>query len=182
MPEFLLILRDIVLLRRGPQELPHSPRLLLTVTVATIVFSGLANALLGDAADMAMLRTAVGVGLSLGVLHLVLMTKQLQARFVQTALASVLVAAVAAVLLLPVLAMSGPLPTPETKPETVTGVQLLIMLVISAIGLWKFVVDAHILRHALEVRFVLALLIAFAMEFAVAVMLVALFGKSVAGA
>jgi hypothetical protein len=182
MPSLPLILRDIILLRRGPQDLPYSQRALLMTAVLLIVFAGLVNAVQGDGADMAMVRSAVAIGLSLGVLYLVLLGKQFQARFVQTALASLLVAAVSTALLLPVLLLIGPLPGPDVKPENLNGTQVLTILLLSVIGLWKFVVDTNILRHAMEIRFLLALPITFAMEFAVAVFLVALFGQSAAGA
>ncbi|MCQ4167436.1 hypothetical protein [Tahibacter harae] len=182
MPEFLSILRDIVLLRRGPQDLPYSPSALGTVAVATVAVSGIANSLLGEGMEVAMVRTAVLVALSLGLLYLLLLSQQRQARFNQTALASLLVSAVFSLVLLPVLALSGPLPTPGTPPESVTGTQMLSMLLIIIAGLWKFVIDAHILRHALEIRFMPALLIAFAMELAVTVLVSALFGKPPEGA
>jgi hypothetical protein len=182
MPSLPLILRDIILLRRGPQDLPFSERALLVTAVLLVVFAGLINAVQGDSSGMAMVRSAVGIGLSLGVLYLVLLSKQFQARFVQTGLASLLVAAVAAALLLPVLLAAGPLPGPDAKPESLGGAQVLSILLFSVIGLWKFVVDAHIVRHALEIRFLLALPITFAMDFAVAVFIVALFGQPAAGA
>lgn len=182
MPELLSILRDIVLLRRGPQDLPYSPSALGTVAVATVAVSGVANSLLGEGVESAMVRTAVLVALSLGLLYLLLLSQQRQARFSQTALASLLVSAVFALVLLPVLVLSGPLPTPGTAPENVTGAQLLGMLAIIVVGLWKFVIDAHILRNALEIRLMPALLIVFAMEFAVTVLVSALFGKPPEGA
>ncbi len=181
MPSLPMILRDIILLRRGPQDLPYSQSALLMVAVLLVVFAGVINAVQGDGADMAMVHSAVGICLSLGVLYLVLLGKQFQARFVQTGLASLLVAAVAAALLLPVLLVSGPLPGPDAKPEDLDGAQVLSILLFSVIGLWKFVVDANILRHAMEIRFLLALPITFAMDFAVAVFIVALFGQSAAG-
>lgn len=182
MSEFLSTLRDIVLLRRGPQDLPYSPSALGAAAVATVAVSGIANSLLGEGVDSAMVRTAVLVVLSLGLLYLLLLSQQRQARFNQTALASLLVSAVFALLLLPVLALSGPLPTPGTPPASVTGTQMLGMLLIIVAGVWKFVIDAHILRNALEIRLMPALLIAFAMEFAVTVLVSALFGKPLEGA
>lgn len=181
MPSLPLILRDIILLRRGPQDLPYSQRALLLVTVLLVVFAGLIDAMQGGSADTAMVRSAAAIGLSLGVLYLVLLSKQFQARFVQAGLASLLVAAVATALLLPVLLLSGPLPGPDAKPESLSGAQVLSMLAFSVIGVWKFVVDANILRHAMEIRLLLALPITFAMDLAVAVLIVALFGQSVAG-
>lgn len=178
MLQFLLVLRDIVLLRRGPQDLPHSPHALRLIVIATIIFGGVVDALLGDSSDLAMVRMAVGIGLSLGLIYLALKTREFQARFTQTAMASLLVAVLATVLLVPGLALLGPLPEPGTRPEALGGAQLLLMLLLSAIGIWKLIVDAHILRHALEVRLLFALPIAFAMELAVDVMVIALFGKS----
>jgi hypothetical protein len=182
MSEMVSTLRDIALMRRGPQDLPYSPSVLGGVAAATVVVSGIANSLLGESVEIAMVRTAVVVGLSLGLLFLVLLSQQRQARFNQTALASLLISAVFALALLPVLALSGPLPTPNTPPESVTGAQMFSMLLIIVAGLWKFAIDAHILRSALEIRFMPALLIAFAMEFAITVFVAAVFGKPPEGA
>lgn len=182
MSEFLSILRDIVLMRRGPQDLPYSPTALGSVAAATVAVSGIANSLLGESVETAMVRTAALVALSLGLLYLVLLSQQRQARFNQTALANLLISAIFALLLLPVLAISGPLPAPGAPPDSITGTQMLSMLLIIIAGLWKFAIDAHILRHALEIRFMPALLIAFAMEFAVTVLVAAMFGKPPEGA
>lgn len=177
MAEFLLILRDIVLLRRGPQDLPYSPRALRLIIGATILFGGVVDTLIGDGSELSLLRMAVAVGLSLGVLFLVLTTRNVQSRFSQTATASLLVAVVATALLVPALAALGPLPEPGARPESISGQQLLLMLLVSVVGIWKLIVDAHILRHALEIRLLVALPIAFAMELAVDVLVIALFGR-----
>lgn len=177
MPEFLLILRDIVLLRRGPQDLPYSPSLLIAATVAVILLSHLFGTLLLAEPRAELLHTAIGVGLGLGVLYLVLLGKQRQERFVQAALAGMLAEVLSLSLLLPLAAAAGPMQLPATKPEDISGVQLLAMLLMAAIGLWKFVVEAHVLRHALEIRLMLALPLAFALRFAAAVLLIAMLGK-----
>lgn len=181
MPDFLLTLRDIVLLRRGPQDLPYSPSLLIAVTVAAALMNYLLGTVLFAEPRTELLNNALGVGLCLGVLYLVLLGKQRQERFVQTALASMLAEVLNLALLLPLAAAAGPMPLKEPKPEDINGLQVLLMLPMAAIGLWKFVIEAHVLRHALEVRLILALPLAFAIRFAAAILLIALLGKPAEG-
>ena len=72
MPPFFLIFRDILLLRRGPQELPHSTQLLAAIAAGCVVVDGL-EALVrqgaksfelwtGQAAPIDVMRDAVRAG------------------------------------------------------------------------------------------------------------------------
>lgn len=179
MPDFLLILRDIVLLRRGPQDLPFAPRLLGAVILIDVALSALMENMLGvGVGEGVLLRNAAGTGLGLGVLYLLLYAKQFQARFTQAGLALLLVSVVYTGLLVIVLTVLGLPPAPDTKPEAVTGVQLVTMLVFIALSLWRLAVDASVLRHALEIRYLLALPLVLALHFSVSVLVIALFGAS----
>lgn len=177
MPDFLLILRDIVLLRRGPQDLPFAPRLLGAVFLIDVALSALLENMLG-VGDGVLLRNLAGTGLGLGVLYLLLYAKQFQARFFQAGLALLLISVLYTGLLVIVLTVLGLPPAPDTKPEAVTGMQLLTMLVFVALSLWRLAVDASVVRHALEIRYLLALPIVLALHFSVSVLVIALFGGS----
>lgn len=177
MPDFLLILRDIVLLRRGPQDLPFSPNLLGTVFIVDVALSALMEYQLG-LGDGALLRNIAATALGLGVIYLMLYAKQLQARFIQAGLAFLLVSVVFTTLIVILFTVLAPLPLPGTKPEDVTGAQLLTMLAFFALALWKLAVDAHVLRHALEIRYLLALPMALGLHFAISVLVAALFGSA----
>lgn len=177
MPDFLLTLRDIVLLRRGPQDLPFTPSLLGMVFVADVALSALMESLL-NLGEGALLRNVAGTGLALGLIYLLLYAKQFQARFIQTGLAFLLVSVVFTALIVVLFTVLAPLPLPGTKPELVTGAQMLSLLAFFALALWKLAVDAHVLRHALEIRYLLALPIALGLHFAVSVLVGALFGAA----
>lgn len=177
MPDLLLILRDIVLLRRGPQDLPFTPSLLGMLFVVDVALSALMETLL-TLGEGALLRNVAGTGLALGVIYLLLYARQFQARFVQTSLAFLLVSVVFTALIVALFTVLAPPPLTGTKPEPVTGVQTLSLLAFFALALWKLAVDAHVLRHALEIRYLLALPIALGLHFAVSVLVGALFGAS----
>jgi hypothetical protein len=156
MPAFLLVLRDVILLRRGPQDMPYSPRLLALVCGASLLLQ------LAIAGVLAIPGDAIGAGLiglafNLGVLYLLLNLRGVRSRFVQAALALTGCAIVFAILSLPiVLAVGGKPPTPETMTP---GQALLGMLALPVV-VWKLIVDAHILRHAMNLPFAGGLLIA----------------------
>lgn len=184
MPSLLVTLRDILLLRRGPQDLPYSRVLLAIAVVASLLLSQWLAALQPPQAQGGIFSAVVGTALNLGLLYLLLNALQRQARFVQTATAILLVDVTAAVLLLPLLHVIGPVlrvtATPGATPETVAaamnGSIALATLLFVAVGIWNLVVNAHILRQTLEIRLMPALLINMALLFAGQIVLSALFG------
>lgn len=184
MPSLLVILRDILFLRRGPQDLPYSPALLAVAVVARLLLAQWLATFRPPQAQGGPLISIVGTALELGLLYLLLNALQRKVRFVQTATASLLVDAIIAVVLLPLLHMLEPvlvvMATPGATPETVAaamnGAAALAMLLFAAVGIWNLVVNAHILRQALEIRLMPALLINVALVFASQIVLSALFG------
>jgi len=156
MPTFLLVLRDVILLRRGPQDLPYSPRLLVLVCGASLLLQLAIASVLGIPGD-ALGAGLIGLAFNLGVLYLLLNLRGVRGRFVQSALALTSCAIVFAILSVPiVLAVGGKPPT----PETMTPLQALLGMLALPVVVWKLIVDAHILRHSLNLPFAAGLLIA----------------------
>jgi hypothetical protein len=157
MMRYLLSLyRDICQLRRGPQDLPHSPLLLAAVCAATLLLQLAIAELFGVTGDT-LLAGVIGLAFNLGVLHLVLTLRGFGNRFVQTALAWFGCALFFILLLLPVMLLTG---APPVSSDQVTPVQgMLALLALPILG-WWLVVDAHILRHALNLPFLGGLAVA----------------------
>jgi hypothetical protein len=156
MPAFPFVLRDVILLRRGPQDMPHSPRLLVWVCAASLLLQLAIASVLAVPGD-ALGAGLIGLAFNLGVLYLLLNLRGLRARFVQAALALTSCAIVFAILSVPiVLAVGGKPPT----PEAITPLQALLGMLALPIVVWKLIVDAHILRHSLNLPFAAGLLIA----------------------
>jgi len=178
MPSLPAILRDILFLRRGPQDLPYSVALLVIAGLASIAVSYWATSLvLPDQSDL-LPGVVVGALLHLGFLYLLLNALQRQERFVQTALAKLLVDVLFTAVVLPLLPMIEPLRHGNPTPESVSASAAFASLLFIAFGIWRIVVDAHVLRHALEVRLLPALLLNISIVFASQIVLVALFGSA----
>lgn len=153
---FPSLLRDVILLRRGPQDMPYSPRLLVLVCGASVLLQlAIAHVLAipGDALGAGL----IGLAFNLGLLYLLLRLRHVSSRFVQTAIALTACAIVFAILSAPiVLAVGGKPPT----PGTMTPLQALLGMFALPVVVWKLIVDAHILRHCLDLPFAGGLLIA----------------------
>lgn len=138
----------ICLLRAGPQRLPASPYLvglsLLLYGVTDVVVS-LANT---DGLT-ALAITVLDLGLLVGFVFLVLRGRGMLGRYQQTLSAMAGVGVIFGWMALPVLLMAAREPVPA-----VAGMLWLGLL------FWSLAVNAHILRHALEVPFGLGLVLA----------------------
>jgi hypothetical protein len=156
MRQLLLLLRDLCQLRRGPQDMPHSPRLLIGVCIASLLLQLGIVRVLGIAGD-ALGAGVLSLAFNLGVLYLLLNLRGLTSRFVQAALALLCCAMVFSLLSLPIVLLAGGHPP---TPEQVTPLQLLLGLVALPIVVWKLVVDAHILRHSMNLPFLGGLAVA----------------------
>jgi hypothetical protein len=157
MPPILLTVRDICLLRRGPQDLPHSTALLAQVAALCVAIQ-LAVAFARDAPVGAVLAGALlWLVFTLGVLQFMLSLRGLRNRFVQAGTALLACALVFTLLSLPVALLVG---TPPTTPEQLTPLQLLLGVVSLPLLIWKVMVDAHVFRHSLDIPFFAGIVIA----------------------
>lgn len=149
---------DICLLRAGPQDLPWSLPLTRALVVASLALDLLYVTLLGS--ERAVFgRLLLSLALLLGVPWLLLGLRGRRERYVQTLAALCGTGMVFTVVFLPLaLLMSGmPPPSMETPPEP--G-QLLLGWLTLAMLAWKLSINAHIYRHALDLRLGLAMLVA----------------------
>ncbi len=127
---------DLLRLRRGPQDVPYSPTLLL---LALIPYALLGSTLAAFAmpASRALLYGPTEAALLAALVYASLAVRRRPARFVQTLTALVLVGVVFNALSLPLTALA--------RPEN--GIGLLILALVA----WSFAVSVHILRLALDI-------------------------------
>jgi hypothetical protein len=127
---------DLLRLRRGPQDVPYSPTLLL---LALIPYALLGSTLAAFAmpASRALLYGPTEAALLAALVYASVAVWRRPARFVQTLTALVLVGVVFNALSLPLTALA--------RPEN--GIGLLILALVA----WSFAVSVHILRLALDI-------------------------------
>ncbi|MET0066600.1 MAG: hypothetical protein ABW076_09695 [Candidatus Thiodiazotropha sp.] len=130
---------ELCLLRRGPQDLPASPHLLVFTLVLNLLLGVLISLGLQEAFAIAIFATLFETALMMAVLYAVLRLRKHLKRFTQTITALMLSNLLLGVLMLPLLGWNGTSLSDES--------QLLLLL----LSLWALAVFGHILRHALEV-------------------------------
>jgi hypothetical protein len=158
MTSWLYLLRDLCQLRRGPQDMPYSPPLLVAVCAANLLLQlGIAHLVGVGAGGDTLGAGLIGLALNLGLLYGLLTLRGFANRFVQAALALIGCAIVFSLLSLPVVLATG---ARALAPETITPLQALLALLAFPIVIWKLVVDAHILRHSLDIPFLGGLVVA----------------------
>jgi hypothetical protein len=134
---------DIVLLRRGPREVPASGALLIALAVLYFAAS-IATARLGFGPALAVVRALIDIGTLLGAFSALLALRGCVHRVLQTLtalLGSGLVLYTAAILLLAALHAAAAAP----------GFAPLLKLAVLLVDLWGVVVVGHIVRDALDV-------------------------------
>lgn len=170
-------MRDLCLFRRGPEDMPYAPALLVALLLGCVlVMVGLG---LHDGKPPAVIAGAIAGGLvQLGLVFLMLRGRGLRARFVQaaTALAVVtllfdLVAGTLS-LLLPVKAWREQfLANPSQIPQP-AGSQATLALLVVLLSLWQLCVWVSILRRSLEIPLAGSILVVMGLFFAYAVVVV----------
>ncbi|MGA9342824.1 MAG: hypothetical protein WBV61_10925 [Rhodanobacteraceae bacterium] len=156
--DFLRLVRDLCQLRRGPEDVPYAPRLLLVLIIASVSLDVALGAAL-DVKGSILPRSLLSTALILGLCWTALTARGLGARFVQAASALIACSMVFSVLMLPIAALTG---APPSSPDQLTSMQVLLAWTALAVIVWKLSVDAHILRRALNAPFALGFLLAFA--------------------
>ena len=156
MPPVVEVFRDLILLRRGPQDLPYSTQLLATLAVACIVVQAVARTIptpvgLGESFLSTLLETL----LELAALRLVLRLRDLGSRFVQASSGLVGCNLIFTLINIPVALAFGKLPLEAGRlvPEQVTPTQMLLSPLILALGIWQLAAVANVLRHSLNLSF-----------------------------
>jgi hypothetical protein len=156
MPPVVEIFRDLVLLRRGPQDLPYSTQLLAVLAVACIVAQAVARTIptpvgLGESFLSAIIETL----LILATLRVGLRARDVGNRFVQSASGLLGCNLIFTLINLPVALAFGKIPLEAGRivPEQVTPTQMLLSPLILALGIWQLAATANVLRHSLNLSF-----------------------------
>lgn len=157
MPSFFSLIRDICLLRRGPQDLPHSIPLLVAVAAAFVTLRlGLAIAA-GISIGVMFAGALLWLLYTLGTLNLVLSLRGMRNRFVQAATGLLGCTLAFDVLSAPLALLLGDLPK---VPTDLTGLQSAVILISAPLGIWNVIVVAHVFRHSFDIPFLSAVLLA----------------------
>lgn len=176
--DFLRVVADLCRLRRGPQDLPHSPTLLAWLIGAGLLLDMLIGSLLGDGGD-AFAHSLLAAGVVLGLVWLELALRGRGSRYVQTATALCACGLVISLAQLPLAALIE-LPAPDAAAEALvlSPLQILLHWLVLATLVWQVFVNANILRHAVEIGFGFALAHATSWLVAYWVLESLLFGKA----
>lgn len=172
MKSLLESIRDILLLRRGPQDLPFSATLLGTLILCALAI-GLAVSAQRVPVAVAAPQLGFEVLLLLALAWIPLAVAKRRERFIQTATALVAAAIAFNLLAVPVVLGVGELPR---DPRALTTLQVVLGWLSLALLAWKLVVSGHVLRHALDVPLRIGVLIAAAFLAGEVVLNLALFG------
>ncbi|MDH3788880.1 MAG: hypothetical protein OES53_09985 [Xanthomonadales bacterium] len=140
-------LLNMLRLRSGPQDLPGGWLLAVALALAYISQGFIADQIMGDSDGAP--RSLVAIGLQFGMVALLLNLRQFQARVPQTLAALAGTGFVFGLLSLLILSRVDP-----GKPQPDLALMYLVLF-----G-WSLLVDAHIYRHALSVKFGIGALLA----------------------
>lgn len=143
-------------LRGSPADAPWSTNWLVAMLLVSLLLDVASGSWLGIPGNVPA-RSLLSSAVLLTLVWLALGWRRRQARFVQTGIALLACALVFSLLMLPV-ALAVGLPSADTQP--LSPQQAMLVWLALGIVLWKLVVDAHILRAALEVPAWSAMLIA----------------------
>lgn len=132
----LALIGDLLRLRRGPQDVPYSPTVLL---LALLPYALLGSALAAFVmpAQQALCYGPAETALLAALVYAALALRRRPARYVQTLTALLLVGVAFNALSLPLTALA----------QQENGLGLLILLLVG----WSFAVSVHILRQALDI-------------------------------
>ncbi|HVT32547.1 MAG TPA: hypothetical protein VHE32_07865 [Rhodanobacteraceae bacterium] len=142
---------DLCQFRRGPEDMPYSPALLVLLVAASIVLDVATGALFGGGDVLA--RSLVSTALVLALSWAALEVRKLGNRYVQTASAIVACGLAFSLLALPLGWLAHPIPAAATA---LTPMQVLLGWAVLALFVWNLAVFAHIVRRAIESSFGLA--------------------------
>ena len=139
----------VCLMRLGPQDLPSSRFLLWSSAFAYMLVSWMVS-LLTLSPLTALLSALVDTGVLMGLAMLVLWVRELGVRYTQTATALLGAGALLMALALPFLIL---------QREMGEDNNFLPSIIVLALMIWNLNVVGHILRHALDTRFFVGLLL-----------------------
>ena len=147
------ILLSILLLRRGPEDLPAAPRLLQEMIVLNII-TGILVLSAHYEISTSISSTLLDLALSLAFAWLLLVMLKLPLRFVQTAAAICGTGALFHLLSWPFLIVG------EDAGQSLQNAIWIVMLLLTS---WELLVVAHIFRRAIESGMASAIALSFAL-------------------
>jgi len=161
MRELVRLFLDIWLLRRGPQDVPHSHQL-AQLLVAGVLGLQLVLLILMEVDHHLLGQLIYGLVWTLGAPWLLLALRNRQSRYVQTLSARCGVGMIYLILFAPawMIALGVDTSDPEVKPEPI---QMLALWVGLGLTVWHLIVSGHIWRHALGVPMFLGTMISIAL-------------------
>ncbi len=163
---------DIVLLRRGPEQLPASPALLGCLVALNIIGAGFLSLVAPTSVPMALAQGVVEVLVSMLWFRTALTAAGKQERFLQTMIALFAVEVLLLLIMVPLLVALAPYSTPDPNNPPPAALGLIFMFT----GVWAAVVFVRIVRLAFEWPWFLALLLLLGHGCAQLLVLILLFG------
>jgi len=173
------VLIDIILLRRGPEQLPASPALLATLVVANIILTSLAAVFMPVTFVAALLQATVSAAVLLLWFRSALTFAGKRERFTQLMIALVGVNLLFLPLILPLFAALLPY-LGKSDPQNPPPVML--MMIVLGIAAWAFFVQIRIVKATFEWPGFFAFLLLVGEVFAALVIMTLIFGTAPAPA
>lgn len=146
---FLFKVANLCRFRGGPQDLPHNPRFLVALLVASVALD-LGTATLLEIGDSALARSLFSTSLLLALCWLALAIRGLLNRYVQTATALIICSMVFSLLIVPLALLFG---APASSDKSLTPIQTMLALLGLGVLVWKISVDANNMRQAIDASF-----------------------------
>ena len=159
---YLQLIWRICKLQAGPEDVPHSNILLIGIVILSVLLGWLPMLLQKGLAAGLMTVVATLTVMVLFV-YAVLQIRGLARRFVQTLTAIVSVDILIKLVALPFLILMAWMIAVKPEDSVLNTVSFLYLIVILVVNVWGIIVTAHIFRRALNTRFIVGLLITFAM-------------------
>ena len=160
---------DICLLRRAPQDLPASSTLFFAVLLINVLISavGVIDVIKNPA--MALAAAMLDATMLIIVLRLVLLIQQRSARFLQTATALFGSASILSLLALPLQLAVGDSSAATEPTSPIISLAYIVLII------WIQVVFGHVIRHALDISFALAIGLALSYSLIASIIIQSLF-------
>lgn len=147
---------DICRLIKRPQDIPESKNL-LTLCLLVYGFLSILLAALSQSVDIAVLSGVLEVILIMIFSLALLQIRGKSSRWVQTVTALAGTGIIISLIALPLYVFIGVDASNDVSSSTAQAFGLLLLAILAC---WNITIMAHILRHALDVNFVLAIIIA----------------------
>ena len=167
--DFVRLVIDVCRMRRGPQDIPYSPTLLIALLVASTVLDVVVGGLLGATVGESLFRALLFSVILLGFTALALGMRHRRGRFVQAVSAMVACGLAISLLQAPLALLigSGRAAAGETTVVlAASALHYLLVVGLFAASAWQLLIFANILRAALQIAFAVAIALVFSWFFA----------------